>query len=179
MPCLPQPDKKRGLFASPGHFAVALALSAFGILSLWNHQRYVVPIVVILGTDLYIGAMLWKAACVSQGVLNADKMFPKYIPYRTTALVMLLMLAIALISAFAGLYIETNSVHSSTLPTEDLRNPIDAIYFSVVTITTLGYGDFLPYGTLARMIVVGELASGVLLLIGAFPLLISRMGNLD
>jgi hypothetical protein len=178
MPPIHKRDRHRGLFASPGHFAVALALVIFGILSLWNHQCYVAPIVVILVTDLYIGAMLWKAACVSQKVSNAKKMFPE-LPFRTTGLVMLLMLAIALISAFAGLYIETNSVYSSTSPTEYLRNPIDAIYFSAVTITTLGYGDFLPHGSLARMFVVGELASGVLFLIGAIPLLISRMGELD
>jgi voltage-gated potassium channel len=41
----------------------------------------------------------------------------------------------------------------------------DAMYFSVVTIATVGYGDILPLGHTARWICVSEILSGVLLLV--------------
>ena len=41
----------------------------------------------------------------------------------------------------------------------------DAIYFSVVTMATVGYGDILPVGHLARWLCVAEILSGVLLLV--------------
>ena len=41
----------------------------------------------------------------------------------------------------------------------------DAMYFSVVTIATVGYGDILPLGHAARWLCVSEILSGVLLLV--------------
>ena len=41
----------------------------------------------------------------------------------------------------------------------------DAVYFSVVTMATVGYGDILPVGHMARWLSVAEIMSGVLLLV--------------
>jgi hypothetical protein len=41
----------------------------------------------------------------------------------------------------------------------------DALYFSVVTMTTVGYGDIVPVGHAARWLCVSEIMSGVLLLV--------------
>jgi hypothetical protein len=41
----------------------------------------------------------------------------------------------------------------------------DAIYFSVVTMATVGYGDILPVGHAARALCLSEILSGVLLLV--------------
>lgn len=41
----------------------------------------------------------------------------------------------------------------------------DAMYFSVVTMATVGYGDILPIGHAARALCVSEILSGVLLLV--------------
>jgi hypothetical protein len=41
----------------------------------------------------------------------------------------------------------------------------DALYFSVVTMSTVGYGDILPVGHVARWLCVLEIVSGVLLLV--------------
>jgi len=62
---------------------------------------------------------------------------------------------------------------------EYLDDQYDAIYFSLVTITTLGYGDYVPTTPTARWLVVWELATGVLLLLFAFPLVVSRIANID
>jgi voltage-gated potassium channel Kch len=56
---------------------------------------------------------------------------------------------------------------------------VEALYFSMVTITTLGYGDFVPAGPVARGIIVWELATGLLTLVLAFPLVSTRATTPD
>lgn len=41
----------------------------------------------------------------------------------------------------------------------------DMLYFSAMTITTIGYGDILPNSTLVRGLVVAEILAGILLLV--------------
>ncbi len=40
----------------------------------------------------------------------------------------------------------------------------NAVYFSFVTITTLGYGDFAPVSLMARAVVVSQLIAGIVIL---------------
>ena len=57
----------------------------------------------------------------------------------------------------------------SVIP-DSLNKPlsfIESLYFSIVTITTLGYGDILPKTKTSMMIVSSEALTGVLL-IGLF-----------
>lgn len=49
----------------------------------------------------------------------------------------------------------------------------DAIYFSLVTITTLGYGDILPMNIYAKLLVMFELVIGMWFLITTIPIAIS------
>jgi len=44
---------------------------------------------------------------------------------------------------------------------------IDALYFSVVTITTVGYGDILPQTHLAKLVCIYELAVGFIIIVFA------------
>ncbi len=174
-------DRSRSVFASPLHLIAAVLLAVLGIGALYIHKKasfpaalvWGLPVGVIVVADGYIALILWIAACVSQGTNKLRR----FLPHRTTALLMLLMFAIALILSFAGLYIETNSIKAAA-DKAVLSTVTDAIYFSVVTITTLGYGDFTPQSTCAKYIVISELASGILLLIGALPLVVSRLSNL-
>jgi voltage-gated potassium channel len=41
----------------------------------------------------------------------------------------------------------------------------EALYFSVVTLATVGYGDISPVGPLARMLAVAQMVAGLLLLL--------------
>ena len=41
---------------------------------------------------------------------------------------------------------------------------INAVYFSIITITTVGYGDIIPHTPLARIIVAAECLTGYILL---------------
>ena len=51
----------------------------------------------------------------------------------------------------------------------------DRVYFSYVTLATLGYGDYTPAGTTARMMAVLEALSGQLYLVTIVALVVSRL----
>jgi hypothetical protein len=52
-------------------------------------------------------------------------------------------------------------------------DPVGALYFSVVTITTVGYGDFVPCGTPGWLLAVAEIATSVAFVLVLAPLLLS------
>jgi len=76
------------------------------------------------------------------------------------SLILILINYLEIIVCFAVLYLNTNSVESTTKPGLLISNPLDALYFSTVTITTLGYGDFVPGNDTARILVTLELIFG-------------------
>jgi hypothetical protein len=114
-------------------------------------------------------------------MLLAALKLPKRIPERQVALVTVPALLLILVMSFAKLYIVSGQIGRTTIDNkvEILENPQDAVYFSLVTITTLGYGDYTPQKTPARMLVSAELLSGALLLFFAFPVLGSRLAQFD
>ena len=114
-------------------------------------------------------------------MLLAALKLPKRIPERQVALVTVPALLLVLVMSFAKLYIVNGHIGRTTIDNkvEILEDSRDAAYFSLVTITTLGYGDYTPQKTDARMLVIGELLSGGLLLFFAFPVLGSRLAQFD
>ncbi len=52
-------------------------------------------------------------------------------------------------------------------------NLVDFIYYSTVTISTLGYGDIVPISRLTKMVVTAELFFGMWFLITVIPVAIS------
>jgi Ion channel len=54
---------------------------------------------------------------------------------------------------------------------------IDYVYFSFVTLATLGYGDLTPRGDLGRMLAVTEAVLGQLYLVSAVALLVGNLGR--
>lgn len=67
-----------------------------------------------------------------------------------------------MIISFAALYIWSGSI---TAKNEIISEAGNAIYFSIVTITTLGYGDFKPMDGLGRFLTSFETIMGVLFLV--------------
>jgi hypothetical protein len=53
----------------------------------------------------------------------------------------------------------------------------DSLYFSVITMATVGYGDFYPTGTAARVIVATQVLLGVLFNIVIFALLSAKIAQ--
>jgi hypothetical protein len=56
-------------------------------------------------------------------------------------------------------------------------NGVDFVYFSFVSLATLGYGDLTPIGDLGRMLAVTEAVSGQLYLVSAVALLVANLGR--
>jgi len=68
--------------------------------------------------------------------------------------------------AWAHAYHIVNLLHpgSFAAPAGEMTLPSDWIYFSFVTLTTVGYGDITPVSTLARALAIGEALVGQLYL---------------
>ena len=73
---------------------------------------------------------------------------------------------------FAGLY-RLISLHTPSAFSSPLRSTMDAIYFSTVTITTLGYGDISPISQWARALATAEALAGIFLIAILIGLVIS------
>jgi ion channel len=147
---------------------VGLAAAGFGLSLLFSGHPYA-EWGVVATVDFYLVALLLSAARTGR---TSIERWPK-MPDRDWGLLILLLLFVGLVSAFGGIYIGTGKVVHS--PCSVLESSWDSLYFSIVTITTLGYGDYAPSSTYARYAVIAELVSGMLLLILAFPVLVSRL----
>ena len=54
---------------------------------------------------------------------------------------------------------------------------VDYVYFSYVTLTTVGYGDFTANTSVGRMVAVSEALTGQLYLVSAVALLVGNIGR--
>lgn len=77
------------------------------------------------------------------------------------------------IIAYALLYLRVGHIVGTTADTQQPLGRIAALYYSAVTATTLGYGDFVPGDSLSRILVVSQLFTTILFLIFLIPALIS------
>lgn len=68
-----------------------------------------------------------------------------------------------LVSIFALIYIYFGLL-SSASGGKTVECMLDSFYFSVITFTTLGYGDILPTGAVGKLVVITEVISGYIFL---------------
>jgi hypothetical protein len=76
---------------------------------------------------------------------------------------------IPVILAFAILYL----FHGCDFGPSPILEPLQAVYFSMVTFTTLGYGDYHPVTDVGRILVVAELGFFILFLAIKLPIAVS------
>ena len=125
--------------------------------------------------DIYLVAILGFAAYRSDiGTAKTPQWIKNFFPSSLVGCVVVISLLVTLILGFASLYMTFNTCEYLNTT---FKSSLDAIYFSYVTITTLGYGDFTPASNTTKYIVLLQLSSGVTLLLGAFPLLIARISG--
>ena len=79
------------------------------------------------------------------------------------SLILLFINYAELIVGFATLYLMTGSIGYSK--DQILSSHAEALYFSVVTITTLGYGDLKPIHAIGRWLTTVETLTGVVLIV--------------
>ena len=173
---------------------IGIILAALGWLSLTREWSYAASFAVACGIDLCIGLLLLIVA------LHADDQFNLYfyMPHRLHALILCALFFVGLVCAFGNMYREVGgicpkdevcvgkaepnqaAVSQATVPKmlpESVRfeTNTDAVYFSVVTMTTLGYGDFSAGSQEARKLVLWQLASSISLIVLLVPLVMSRL----
>jgi len=92
---------------------------------------------------------------------------------------LLLINYLEMIIGFAALYIYTGSIGAENMP--PITGSWEAFYFSVVTITTLGYGDFSPICETGQFLVAAQTLMGIvfiMLVVSTFLTGISGIKNL-
>ena len=62
-------------------------------------------------------------------------------------------------------------------PETGAGNSVIRMYYSFITMTTVGYGDFVPYADTTRMIAVTEALIGQVYLVTIVALLVSQIGH--
>jgi len=60
-----------------------------------------------------------------------------------------------------------------------IQKPFEALYFSIITISTTGFGDIIPINGRGRILVFSEIAIGILLLVVFFGIFISKWKSKD
>lgn len=80
------------------------------------------------------------------------------------SLILLLFNFFEIIIEFAILYLATDSIVYSTSK-EIITTPLEALYFSTITITTSGYGDMMPISSLGQKLALLEPLLGLILII--------------
>jgi voltage-gated potassium channel len=81
-------------------------------------------------------------------------------PYLEAGLAILMMVAMVVIG-FASMYMAM-SKHNQQFP--DIHTKLDAVYFTVTTLATVGYGDLVPGGQLARAIAMTQMIVDILVI---------------
>jgi len=74
-----------------------------------------------------------------------------------------------IVVAFAILYIAIASISHSSNPELIISEPATSFYYSLVTMATLGYGEFVPKDLFSRNIVVAQILSELLFLVIFVP----------
>lgn len=177
--CIDQKDSYRLCCAALSTVAAFALLASTASLQP-PHLLFIILLwVLIAAIDLYvIFLLICTAVASSTGTAAAAQrsMAIDHLPSRPGALIILFLYLAALIAGFAALYLDSNEVaRNFDSKIEHLCSMGQALYFSAVTMTTLGYGDFQPTGSCARWIVILQLISGFIVLIAAIPLLIGRL----
>jgi hypothetical protein len=142
--------------------------SAIGMTSVFVACRPLAWVAILI-SDSYLSLVLLFAAILSDDHSFAARWpwITRLFPRRTAALFVVGLLLLSIVSGFAGLYVGTEVFSSN-------KTPGDALYLSPFTLAFTDYGPKPGYG---QLVVVGQVASGILYLIAAIPLLISRIAT--
>jgi|GEM_PF-3493807 len=89
------------------------------------------------------------------------------------SLLLILLNFYEIVVVYGFLYLSIGNIVNTQ--NEKLITPISAFYFSLVTLTTLGFGDFVPKSDSSRFIVMLEVFTGIIFLLIVIPSIISRL----
>jgi len=78
---------------------------------------------------------------------------------------------------FALVFSSIGFSHPPFFAQKEAAVPNDYVYFSFVTLTTVGYGDLTAKADFSRMLAVSEALMGQLYLVSVVALLVSNLGR--
>jgi ion channel len=147
--------------SGPSHIRRALVLAAiqvaFTVLSLADQGERLYSVAVTCALLATAALILFAAYCVMSYVLRARVITRDQI---YAGVSMYLMLGFAFGAVFYLINILNPASFSANTPSA--RETPDLMYFSFVTLATLGYGDITPRTNLARSLAVLESIAGML-----------------
>lgn len=132
-------------------------------------QSIIVAIAAALLLNFYLLSALFEMSVRTRKKIETPVFLA--LPNREYCLAICLISLCLFVFVFASLYISLGGVECSKNP---VNNWTDSIYFSAVTITTLGYGECLPISVSAKLTVVGQLFSGLIGFAAALSAVVSR-----
>jgi hypothetical protein len=158
--------RRRGLRAAfRALLTAALLVTFYYVLPLDESASAVVAVFLTLGVLGTVAVLVWQAAAIVRSpypVLRAVEAFALVVP-----------LFVLVFSTAYYLMARQDVVAFGTPLTRT-----DALYFTVTVLATVGFGDIVPRSQVARLVVTGQMAGGLLLLGAAARILVgaARMG---
>jgi hypothetical protein len=151
--------------ASPAATAVMLVGFSLNIVVVTARLNQPLPY------DLYLAAAGWFISVCTLGYVVARKVFSggEVTLHRIVGAVLLyLLIALAFVSAFLLLGFWVPNAFSGLVVEDNQKLSSSLIYFSFVTLTTVGYGDIVPIHPVARSLcnlesIIGQLYPATLL----------------
>jgi hypothetical protein len=143
----------------------ALLVTLYYVLPLDESASAAVAVFLALGVLGTVAVLVWQAGVIVRSpypVLRAVEAFALLVPL--------------FVLVFATTYYLMARQDSLAFGTPLTRS--DALYFTVTVLATVGFGDIVPRSQVARLVVTGQMAGGLLLLGAAARILVgaARMG---
>jgi len=134
-------------------YAIGKPLFLFAILALgWGTCGTSGVLATVFLVDLFLYLV---------GIVFLRDFYTSPISYGRSMLLLAVNFA-EIILGFAILYVYTASIGNTSEPGEILSDWLGVVYFSVVTSTTLGFGDFSPITQTGRLLVILQVLSSVM-----------------
>ncbi len=147
---------------------IIFLVSAAGVTSVFCGCRFLAWIAIVI-SDFYLFAVLLLAALRADddGFLDRHPWITGFFPRKAAGILVVILLFLAIVSGFAGLYVGVEVFPSG-------KTPLDALYISFFI---LGFTDYSPAPGYGQLVVIAQLVSGILLLAALFPIHISRIST--
>jgi hypothetical protein len=142
------------------HIFIGLALAIPMFIGIWSSHLYQSPKPLVVGQlfgALFIGFVI---SLLTKFIFN-EKEITKEVIYAAVVIYLLM----AIMWSFAYLILEYMYPGSFSISEGSSRDTFQYLYFSFVTITTLGYGDIAPLTQKASSLVILEAVTGQIYLV--------------
>jgi Ion channel len=152
--------------------AAVAALSVVASLVTWLVHGEIPPSVSAVVTGLLVGV---APAVLAAGLLN-DLRTRREVAIHTLAGVLAIYLLIGMFFSFTYGMIDAVDPEALFADRTDSTRA-EQLYFSFVTLSTVGYGDFSPGSDVPRALSVGEMLIGQIYLVTIVALIVSNLGR--